>query len=98
MELVISDDHAGLNAARQAVFPSIPWRRCQFHLQQNASAYAPGQELKVQIVANIRAIFNTSDRAEAQRLLNITVACYAQSAPRLAFLIGRKSTRWIYRL
>ena len=25
-----------LKAARTAVFPSVPWQRCQFHLQQNA--------------------------------------------------------------
>lgn len=29
--LIVSDDHAGLRAARQAVFPSVPWQRCQFH-------------------------------------------------------------------
>jgi len=26
--LFVSDDHAGLKAARQAIFPSIPWQRC----------------------------------------------------------------------
>ena len=34
--LIIADDHAGLKAARRAVLPSVPWQRCQFHLQQNA--------------------------------------------------------------
>lgn len=38
VELLVSDDHAGLKAARAAVFPSIPWQRCQFYLQQNAQA------------------------------------------------------------
>ncbi len=33
MELVVSDDHAGLKAARRAVFPAVPWQRCQFHLR-----------------------------------------------------------------
>lgn len=84
VELIVCDDHAGLKAARRAVFPSVPWQRCQFHLQQNAQAYAPRQDLKAQIGANIRAIFNTSDRAEAERLLKITVARYAQTAPKLA--------------
>ena len=27
-----------LGAARTAVFPAVPWQRCQFHLQQNAQA------------------------------------------------------------
>jgi putative transposase len=39
VELIISDAHVGLQAARKAVFSGIPWQRCQFHLQQNASQY-----------------------------------------------------------
>ena len=27
--LIVSDDHSGLRAARRAVFPSVPWQRCQ---------------------------------------------------------------------
>ena len=38
VKLMVSDDHAGLKAARRAVFPSVPWQRCQFHLQQHAQA------------------------------------------------------------
>lgn len=41
---IVSDAHPGLAAARQAVFPSVPWQRCQFHLRQNAQPLcsAPG--------------------------------------------------------
>ncbi len=46
VKLVISDDHAGLGAARRAVFGSVPWQRCQFHLQQNAGAYVPKQAMR----------------------------------------------------
>lgn len=38
MQLVTSDDHKGLQKARQATMPSVLWQRCQFHLQQNAQA------------------------------------------------------------
>jgi transposase-like protein len=31
IELIISDAHVGLQAARKAVFSGIPWQRCQFH-------------------------------------------------------------------
>jgi putative transposase len=34
VQLGTSDDHAGLRAARLAVFGGIPWQRCQFHLQR----------------------------------------------------------------
>jgi transposase-like protein len=39
IQLITSDDHAGLRAARVAVFGGIRWHRCQFPLQQNAQAY-----------------------------------------------------------
>ena len=38
VQFITSDDHVGLKAARTAVCPSVPWQRCQFHLQQNAQA------------------------------------------------------------
>jgi putative transposase len=36
VQLITSDDDAGLKAARIAIFGGVPWQRCQFHLQQNA--------------------------------------------------------------
>ena len=30
---LLADAHEGLKAARKSVFPSVPWQRCQFHLQ-----------------------------------------------------------------
>lgn len=84
VQLIISDAHAGLQAARRAVFGGVPWQRCQFHLQQNAQAYVPRQELKLEVASDIRAIFNTPNRVEAEALLKKTVQKYAQSAPRLA--------------
>lgn len=84
VELIISDDHAGLRAARQAVFGGIPWQRCQFHMQQNAGAYVPRQEMRAEAAATLRAIFTAPDRQEAESLLRRAVDKYAQSAPKLA--------------
>jgi len=84
VSLIVSDDHAGLRAARQALFPSVPWQRCQFHLQQNAQAYIPRQDMRPSVAADIRSIFNAPDRAEAERLLKITAQKYEKSAPKLA--------------
>ncbi len=82
--LVVSDAHEGLKAARLAVLGGVPWQRCQFHLQQNASAYVPRQDIKAQVAADIRAVFNAQDRAEADALLKRAVQKYEQTAPRLA--------------
>lgn len=84
VELIVSDAHEGLKAARRAVFGGVPWQRCQFHLQQNAQAYVPRQDVKAEVAADIRAIFNARDRAEADRLLAATVQKYTKTAAKLA--------------
>jgi transposase-like protein len=84
VELIASDDHAGLRAARKAVFTGVPWQRCQFHLQQNAQKYAPRQALKRQVADDIRSVFNAPDRVEAERLVEIIADRHEEKAPRLA--------------
>jgi transposase-like protein len=84
VEMITSDAHEGLKAARQAVFPGVPWQRCQFHLQQNAAAYVPKVEMRVQVAADLRGVFNAPDRAEAERLLKLMLDKYRPTAPRLA--------------
>lgn len=82
--LIVSDAHAGLQAARQAVFPGVPWQRCQFHLQQNAQAYVPRQDMQAEVAADIRAVFDAPNDAEAKRLLGALVERYQVRAPKLA--------------
>ncbi len=84
VKLIISNAHTGLQAARKAVFSSIPWQRCQFHLQQNASQYVPRQSMKREVAADIRAIFNAPGREQAEAQLRLTVEKYAKRASRLA--------------
>jgi putative transposase len=84
VKMFVSDDHAGLKAARKAVFPSVPWQRCQFHLQQNAGAYLPRQDLRKPVAAAIRDIFNAPDAEEARRLLERFTTKYQSKAPKLA--------------
>jgi transposase-like protein len=84
VELIISDAHAGLQAARRAVFGGVPWQRCQFHLQQNAQAYVPKVELKREVAAAIRAVFTAPSLHEAKRLLGESVQRYRSVAPKLA--------------
>lgn len=84
LKLIVSDDHAGLKAARRAVFPSVPWQRCQFHLQQNAGAYLSRLDQRSAVAHRIRSIFNAPDRAEAQRLLDQAIDQWRKDAPKLA--------------
>jgi putative transposase len=84
VQLITSDDHPGLKAARPAVFGGISWQRCQFHLQQNASQYVPRQSLKAEVAADLRMIFNAPNRATADAYLVQVVEKYAKIAPKLA--------------
>ncbi|NJM07172.1 IS256 family transposase [Candidatus Gracilibacteria bacterium] len=84
VQLITSDAHTGLQAARQATFGGVPWQRCQFHLQQNAQAYVPRQELKAEVAADIRAIFTAVNWIEANALLARTVEKYTKIVSKLA--------------
>jgi transposase-like protein len=83
-EFIVSDDHAGLQAARIARFPAVPWQRCQFHLQQNALHYVPRVALRKTVAAQLREIFNAPTLELAQALLTQMVSSYRKSAPELA--------------
>ena len=84
VELVISDDHTGLGAARRSVLGSIPWQRCLFHLQQNAGAHVPRQSMRIEVASDIRAMFNAPDRSTAETYLQAAIQKYAKSAPGLS--------------
>ena len=84
VRLITSDAHDGLGAARKAVFGGVPWQRCQFHLQQNAQAYVPRQDMKTEVAQDIRAIFNASSLEQAKQMLDKAVQKYEKSASRLS--------------
>jgi putative transposase len=83
-QLITSDDHAGLRAARLAVFGGIPWQRCQFHLQQNAQAFVPHKDMQTEVAEDIRTVFNAPDRTTAEAYLAKAVSKYEKSASRLS--------------
>lgn len=83
VKMFISDAHEGLKAARDGVFPTVPWQRCQFHLQQNAQKYVPRNRMKKEVAGRIRAIFTAPDNEEALRLLQLFLEDYQQRAPDL---------------
>ncbi|MEE9386723.1 MAG: IS256 family transposase [Nannocystaceae bacterium] len=84
MKMITSDDHAGLKQARVAVFPGVPWNRCQFHLQRNAVGYVPRVSMREEVARDLRSIFNAPTRPDADRLLERFVDKYQIDAPQLA--------------
>jgi transposase-like protein len=81
---VVSDDHAGLRAARRAVLPGAAWQRCQFHLALNAIHHAPTLAIRRRIGAELRRIWNAATLDDAEAELRRLVATYAEAAPDLA--------------
>jgi putative transposase len=84
VQLIISDAHEGLKAARIAVFGGVPWQRCQFHLQQNAGAHVTRQDMRREVAEDLRTVFNAPDLYTAEAYLKKIVQKYVQVAPALA--------------
>jgi transposase-like protein len=53
-------------------------------MQQNAGAYVPKQAMQMEVSADIRSMFNASDRKTAEEFLQAAIQKYAVSAPRLS--------------
>lgn len=84
VQLVVSDDHAGLKAALATRLAGVKWQRCQFHLAQNLRDYLPPNVSQEEASAELRGVFNASNRAEAERLLALMVTKYAPVSKKLA--------------
>ena len=84
IRMIISDAHVGIKAGLRAVFPRVPWQRCQFHLQQNAQSYVPKKSMKEEVASDIRAILTATTLEDAKRNLDLAVKKYQESAPDLS--------------
>lgn len=84
IQLIVSDAHEGLAAARKATFSGVPWQRCQFHLAQNAMHHTPKVAMRTQVANDIRAIFAAKDADAAQAELGLFIEAYQDTAPQLA--------------
>jgi transposase-like protein len=84
VQLIVSDHHAGLKAAIASRFPSVPWQRCQFHLQRNAQAMVSKLDQRAQIAADLRQIFNSLERAEAEARLKLIAQKWQKNSPKLS--------------
>jgi len=84
VELITSDAHAGLAGARKACFPGVPWQRCRFHLMRNALAHVPREEMKSQVMDDLRSVLDSADEHAAGEQLGRVVRKYEKSAPKLS--------------
>jgi transposase-like protein len=91
VEYVVSDDHAGLRAARKAVLGGVKWQRCQFHLAQNAIHHSPNLAIRKRIGAELRTVWNAPTLKAAENALAELVNAYQSIAPKLAEWLERNA-------
>ena len=81
VEVLVSDDHAGLVHAVQRHFQGVLWQRCQVHLQRNVLGRTP-RHLRAQMATGLRRIFQADDRATARMAFAALAAALAGKADR----------------
>lgn len=81
VRMVTSDDHAGLVAALQDVFPDVPWQRCQAHFTRNVVDGAP-KRLQAGLRSELAELFNCGTIEEARAKRDEIAADYAEEAPK----------------
>jgi putative transposase len=86
VEVLVSDDHAGLVQAAQRAFQGVIWQRCQVHLQRNVLGRTP-RHLRAQMAAGLRRSFQAEDRAAARAAFAVRAAALAGKADRALTLL-----------
>lgn len=84
VQFVVSDDHAGLRAARKAVMTGATWQRCQFHLARNAIHHAPNFTIRKRIGSELKQVWNAQTLESATETLRRLVEAYRDKASKLA--------------
>lgn len=83
VQLVVSDDHAGLVNSVKKNFQGVAWQRCQVHYTRNASGKV-GARYQADLARDLRAVFNAQDLSWARNAVREVVARWALSHPDLA--------------
>jgi putative transposase len=82
VELVVSDDHAGLKAAIREVLPEAWWQRCYVHFLRNALDHLPRKHLD-DCLQELRWVYDRRDLAEARRDIAQWLAKWQGKYPKL---------------
>lgn len=82
VELVVSDDHAGLVAAIAETLPEAAWQRCYVHFLRNALDPLPRKHGD-DCLQELRWLYNRRDLDEAKTDLSAWLAKWSARYPRL---------------
>lgn len=82
VELVISDDHAGLRTAIPEVFPEAAWQRCYVHFLRNALDYLP-RKADNDCLTELRWMYDRRNIEEARQDLAAWLKKWSGRYPKL---------------
>jgi putative transposase len=99
VELVISDDHAGLRKAIAEVLPESAWQRCYVHFLRNALDYLP-RKADNDCLTELRWIYDRRSIQEARQDLTAWLKKWAAKYPKLCDWVENniEETLTFYRL
>lgn len=89
VEIVVSDDHAGLCKAIEKHFPGVPWQRCQKHFTDNAMDRTP-KNRQEEVRQELRLIFEAKDKEQACAFRDDFVKRFEGDLPDLATFIDEQ--------
>jgi putative transposase len=99
VELVVSDDHAGLRQAIREVLPEAAWQRCYVHFLRNALDYVP-RKVDDDCLRELRWLYDRRDLTEAKRDLAAWLGKWPATYPKLCAWVEEhiEETLTFYRL
>jgi putative transposase len=99
VEFVVTDDHAGLRAAIQEVFPEAAWQRCYVHFLRNALDYLP-RKADNDCLTELRWIYDRRSIEEAREDLAAWLKKWGARYPKLCDWVENniEETLTFYRL
>jgi putative transposase len=102
VQLVISDAHAGLKAAIEAVLLGSAWQRCRVHFVRNVLAQVPKGHAEM-FAAAIRTVFAQPDAEHVRSQLDVIAGMLGRQFPKVEAMLrdagaGRDRVRRFPRL
>lgn len=82
VEVVVSDDHAGLRRALREILPEAAWQRCYVHFLRNALDHMP-RKADDDCLKELRWLYDRRNLQEAERDLSAWLARWQGKYPKL---------------
>jgi putative transposase len=86
VQLVISDAHAGLKAAIEAVLIGAAWQRCRVHFLRNVLAQVPKGHAEM-VAAAIRTVFAQPDAEHVRSQLDVIAGMLGRQFPKVETML-----------